>query len=221
MKKEKQQQEILQSIISVYSTKVLHHHVNASGSLSPGTFFDTDSLKNIFKFVNSIEEFKVNNFSGLVPKNILKYNTDDGSLIFYTPAKMQKMIFTESIGIETGDYKIPYLLWIYTDRSLNIFALKGIPNKENMEVFQAPLLNISDEGLMCMGDVKYTNSTGNFNGFAEILEDLFFNSVFTHTNCNNLATENIHNVYKKAFQNPKFDWSKYLISTKKTLKDVI
>ena len=71
-----------------------------------------------------------------------------------------------------------------------------------------------------MGNVYFKNRTGKIDGFSDQLQELFFNSIFTHTNNNELATENIIELYEKA-KSKDFVWDKYLLKTKLTLKDVL
>ena len=54
----------------------------------------------------------------------------------------------------------------------------------------------------------------------EYLQNQFFDSIFTHTNTDVLAKENLHNVYEKA-QNVNFQWNDYLVKLKLKVKDVL
>lgn len=208
----------LKGVISLYDYDVLYHPMGKK-SLLAGRPLKGSSLKSIFSFVAGMEDFVTYSFKGLVPKNIIKYNTESGKIIFYTSECFRTMIFNQK-EIETTTYSIPKLLWVYNRMELKIYALKDEPTDENQILYQAPFLNVSSNGSVCMGSVDFKNKSGNFDGLSEIITDLFFNSIFTHTNCDKLSTENILEVYKKA-KSKDFLWNEYLVPTKLKLIDVL
>ena len=203
MLKEKEKMKQLKGVISIYDYDVLYHPMGKN-SLLAGRPLKASSLKSIFSFVTGMEDFVTYSFKGLVPKNIIKYNTESGKLIFYTP-ECFKMMFFKQDEIKTTNYSIPKLLWVYSRMSLKIFALKDEPTDESQTLYQAPFLNVSNNGSVCMGNVQFKNNSGNFDGLSDIISDLFFNSIFTHSNCDKLATENILKVYEKA-ESKDFSW---------------
>lgn len=208
----------LVGVVAVYDDRVLYHRVK-SGKLSAASFFSASTFKKVFAFVNGYKDFMSFAFSGLVPENILKYNTETGDILFYTKPCYRQMIF-DGIDIPTENYSLPYLLWEYSNHHLSVYALTGEPKTENDTLYQAPFLNVSGSGSVCMGNVKFKNTSGSFENFPEVLQDLFFSSEFTHTNCDKLAKGNIHDVYKLA-RSESFCWKKYLVKTSKTLKDAL
>jgi len=220
-KKEKLESEKLLGVISVYSNTVLYHPKNKKG-LGAGRLLKASSLKSIFKFIEGKSEFLTYSFSGFIPENVLNYNSETGKLIFWTPPQRRLLIFKDDIEIKTQEYNIPAILWSYNGKnSLSVYALKGNKKpKLDDAVCQAPFLNTSSNGKVCMGNVIYTNKTGKFDGYMDILQDLFYNSIFTHTNTNNLATVSIRDAYELA-KDPKFNWDKYLYKTKLKISEVI
>lgn len=202
----------------VYEQGVTFHKKTKTG-FGVGVPPSEKSFKNIFKFLQGREDFSSVKFEGMVPENVLKYCTDTGSITFYTPPQRRMMLFNHD-SIQNTEYNIPWLLWKYSDNSLDVYALKSKPKNEKDKIYQAPMFNISSNGRVCMGNVKFKNSTGKFNGFMDQLQELFFNSIFTHTNNNRLAKRNIHAVYEDA-KNSEFNWNKDLVQTKMTLKDLL
>ena len=70
-----------------------------------------------------------------------------------------------------------------------------------------------------MGNASFTKSGKNFTEMMTHVQDQFFNSVFTHTNNNSLATENILSLYEKA-KSKSFSWDQYLVQSKKTFEEI-
>ena len=207
----------LLGIISVYNDASYFQQFSNNKLLSrkPMT---KKSLKTIFKFLNSENDFSGYKFKGIIPKNVIFINTDSGEIAFTTNIQRRKMIFKDSF--KTTEYNIPKLLWVFKNNSLSVFALKSdIKSNENY-LFQAPFLNVGKTGSVCMGNTKFENNFAYFEDFMEYLQNQFFDSVFTHTNTDVLAKENLHDVYEKA-QNVNFQWNDYLVKLKLKVKDVL
>lgn len=207
----------LLGIISVYNDASYFQQFSNNKLLSrkPMT---KKSLKTIFKFLNSENDFSGYKFKGIIPKNVISINTDSGDIAFTTNIQRRKMIFKNSF--KTTEYNIPKLLWVFKNNSLNVFALKSdIKSNENY-LFQAPFLNVGSTGSVCMGNTRFENNFEYFEDFMEYLQNQFFDSVFTHTNTDILAKENLYDVYEKA-QNVNFQWNDYLVKLKLKVKDVL
>ncbi len=207
----------LLGIISVYNDASYFQQFSNNKLLSrkPMT---KKSLKTIFKFLNSENDFSGYKFKGIIPKNVIFINTDSGEIAFTTNIQRRKMIFKDSF--KTTEYNIPKLLWVFKNNSLSVFALKSdIKSNENY-LFQAPFLNVNGKGSVCMGNTKFENNFEYFEDFMEYLQNQFFDSVFTHTNTDILAKENLYDVYEKA-QNVNFQWNDYLVKLKLKVKDVL
>ena len=207
----------LLGIISVYNDASYFQQFSNNKLLSrkPMT---KKSLKTIFKFLNSENDFSGYKFKGIIPKNVISINTDSGDIAFTTNIQRRKMIFKNSF--KTTEYNIPKLLWVFKNNSLSVFALKSdIKSNENY-LFQAPFLNVGSTGSVCMGNTRFENNFEYFEDFMEYLQNQFFDSVFTHTNTDILAKENLHDVYEKA-QNVNFQWNDYLVKLKLKVKDVL
>ena len=207
----------LLGIISVYNDASYFQQFSNNKLLSrkPMT---KKSLKTIFKFLNSENDFSGYKFKGIIPKNVISINTDSGDIAFTTNIQRRKMIFKNSF--KTTEYNIPKLLWVFKNNSLSVFALKSdIKSNENY-LFQAPFLNVGKTGSVCMGNTRFENNFEYFEDFMEYLQNQFFDSIFTHTNTDVLAKENLHDVYEKA-QNVNFQWNDYLVKLKLKVKDVL
>ena len=207
----------LLGIISVYND-VSYFQQFSNNKLLSRKPMTKKSLKTIFKFLNSENDFSGYKFKGIIPKNVISIDTDSGEIAFTTNVQRRKMIFRDSF--KTTEYNIPKLLWVFKNNSLSVFALKSdIKSNENY-LFQAPFLNVGNTGSVCMGNTRFENNFEYFEDFMEYLQNQFFNSVFTHTNTDILAKENLHDVYEKA-QDVNFQWNNYLVKLKLKVKDVL
>jgi PRTRC genetic system protein B len=218
-KKKKEEKTDLIGVISVYENLVLYHS-NKNGELSAGKLLDKESMKKIFKFLQTGSDLVSYKFEGMVPENVLKYNSDNGDLLFYTKPQRRTMIFKKDLPVQTAEYNLPYILWQYTNGSLKVFSLKSKPKNEKDILYNAPFFNTNSSGLVCMGNVNYKNNTGKFNGFMDQLQELFFNSIFNASHNNKMATENIIDFYEKA-KSKDFNWNEYLVKSSYTLKNVL
>ena len=133
----------------------------------------------------TVNEKKQRNF--LNPKGILSPNVvflktgNDGFALWRTPAKRVKMLFTESLGIPSGEASVPALLWKAGKNFLSIFAVADGPLNEQTVLFHAPFFNVYSDGRVCMGNVpvKIQNDCC-LETFMELWQEYFFNSYFSH-----------------------------------------
>jgi len=122
--------------------------------------------------------------SGLMPGRVLYLNPDtqQGYVIWHTPAMNASLLFQESLHIPNGKAYLPALVWRATLHDLSVFALK-----ENEELTletglcHAPFFNISENGRVCMGSVKMKfKRDDHLEAFMSKWENGFLNSYFSH-----------------------------------------
>lgn len=217
MKKRLLEDNKLSYIISVYENSVYFQKVERE-KLSARKCLTKKSLIKMFHFLNSDNDSFVHKFIGIIPKNVISFNSNTGDISFTTNEQIKKLLFSSNFKI--AEYKIPKLLWVYKNNSLSLFALKGNVKSENDFLYQAPFLNIDSEGSVCMGNTKFSNNFQNFEFFMKYLQEQFFLSVFTHTNVDKLCKGNLNDIYKMA-ESPDFNWNNYLLKTKLKIKDVL
>lgn len=211
----------LNGVIAIYDDTALFHSVEDNGDLSAGKYLQANTLSELFKFLNGNYDFSTYKFSGMVPKNVLKYSTDTGDITFYTEPQRRTMIFHENTGLKTREYNIPFIIWKYYNGSLYVFSCKEIPDNEQTKLYQAPFLNTNSSGGVCMGNVRFKNRYTDFKVFMENIQDLFFNSVFNATHVEKLTKNDLFKTYEKA-SSKDFSWDNSLVELKnKTLKDIL
>ena len=211
----------LNFVIAGYEDKLVYHE-NVDGELKAGKPISEDSLKSIFKVLNSkfIDFDTTYEFKNMIPKNVIKFSTDEIKIIWYTPSTIKKLFFSDEVPIETGCYPVPVLLWKLVNNSLYVYALDSIPKSFNSKLYNAPFFNTSSDGSICMGNARFTNDTNtNYEEIISLAETAFFNSYFTHSSNNNLLKENYVEYMNKSVSELKFK-TKSLVKSNKLIKDI-
>ena len=109
----------LKAIISCYETHTFFHDV-IDGELGPATNLTEENIKTIFKSTikNAKEKIIFMKFKSLIPENVLHFDVQNNSVIFYTKPTFKKLFFASPLKREPAFYKIPFLLWVYRNKSL-------------------------------------------------------------------------------------------------------
>ncbi|BFM45040.1 hypothetical protein CFS9_36810 [Flavobacterium sp. CFS9] len=126
---------------------------------------------------------------GILAANILHIipSLDRGAVLWYTKPQKRTLHFIESLGIADGRASLPAMIWQATRNGLRVFAVVGNRRPtENTPLFHAPLLNIYEDGRVCMGSVSIRiKNSASLEEFTGAWEDYFFNSYFSHLMGNN------------------------------------
>ena len=209
----------LKGILTCYEKNAFYHKYE-DGQLGPAENITLRVLNKFFKLSKSDKKNSFMKFRGIIPENVLHFDIFDNSIMFYTRPQYRELFFERHLGIPTSKYRIPFLLWIYKGRNLKVFALKSKP-KIDSELYQAPFMNISDSGSVCMGNVKYGNEENYFDDLMQDITDKFFNSLFTHTNTDRLLKMNYLTYLKEYANKQGYNFSELLVETKYKLKDFL
>lgn len=214
----------LKHIIAVYGNRtVVHDYISDNKKkLSTGKPLTQDSAKGIFKFIED-RNFEVTyKFEKIIPCNVLNFDTETSSIIWHTKPQIKELHFSDSLPMHSGHYPIPALVWKLTSSGLDVFAIKEEPTNIHIKLYQAPFLNTSSSGSVCMGTTKYKSKSHFYDKWINKAESAFFNSVFTHTNTDKLLTINIVDAMQEMFekQSKIFD-NDLLVETKMTLNNII
>lgn len=179
-----------------------------------------DKLKTL---LDSSEEYKTYSFDGIIPNNVLKFKSDTCNIVWTSDAKKRTLLFSDALPIQSGTYPVPKLLWKFDGKTLKVFALTAADITENSNLYQAPFLNVSNSGEVCMGTAKTKCKSTNYNTIIAFLENQFFNSYFTHTNTNDLIKGNITSMYleQQEKKTKSFDNQLLLINGNQTVKNIL
>lgn len=117
----------------------------------------------------------------LSPTVVFLKTGNDGYAIWHTPAQKVNLLFTESLGIPSGEANVPALLWKATKNTLSVFAVQDEKIMEQTMLYHAPFFNVYADGKVCMGNipVKIPNDCG-LEIFMALWQEYFFNSYFSH-----------------------------------------
>lgn len=196
------------------------YHEVVGTKLTAGMPLTKDTARNIFTCLEGdLIKFR---FKGMLPKNLIHFNFKGSfQLIWYIHPNQQMLYFDARMGIPSGKYPLPKLIFKLVGNSLKVFAVNRKDTlSDGTTLYHAPLLNIGKQGNVCMG-----NASMDYDGF-EYYEDVmgfveqqFFRSVFTETHHNSLVDGNIVKVMKQHFEKPSF-YDGVLIANKMTLKQL-
>jgi len=120
----------------------------------------------------------------LLPENVLYLKPGSaGFAVWYTPAKLVKLLFSNDLNIPCGEAYVPPMVWKADKRSLFLYALKtskrpGI--KTNL--YYSPYFNVKADESICMGTVDVDHKRVRcLEDFITAWETYFFNSYFSHS----------------------------------------
>lgn len=163
--------------------------------------------------------------SGVLPNSVLYVSSkSEGKVVWFTPASKRDLLFSNSLGIASGAYHLPALLWKATKDHLHVFALKS--NKrptDKTALYKAPIFNIHETGLVCMGTVNIDlDDVDDLQSFINHWENYFFNSHFSHLLGELSPVKgNIIQLYQSLHQTGSIFPLNELLPINKTVKNII
>lgn len=211
----------LNGIIAVYDLDIKFFPFE-NNTIQPERMPIKDNLKPLIKILNFDNTFKPYAFDNLIPNNVLNFKTDEPYIVWTSEKKKKKLLFSDGLPMQSAVYPIPKLLWKYNKGTLQVFALSDSQNiKETNPLYQAPFLNVSNQGDVCLGNIEI-NETTSLNKLIKHIEYAFFNSYFTHTNTDTLINGNITDMYinQRNQRTNAFD-DKLLIKTNNKIKTIL
>jgi PRTRC genetic system protein B len=170
---------------------------------------------------NVDKEEKMTSFGGYIADNLLycqKGKSDSFKLIWHTEPQKRNLLFKKETQISDGERWIPGLIWIGTHTDLRIYAYREFKGLQT-NLYQAPFFNVNESGWVCLGSAsnyfkKSILPLKDINKIIQAFEYMFFNSVFTHANVDNLIDGNLSLYMQELLNtNVRFD-PKKLISVK-------
>lgn len=211
--------EKLKFLIAVYDggNMAYHNYDKENDCLGAPEQLTTGSTKHLFKFVKGQKMDHDYSFgSNIIPNEVLYFKSDEKYIIWYTKPCVKEILFKNEL-IKSGEFPIPYLLWSLKGKSLYVNALYRKPKSLEDTLYQAPFMNVSSSGSVCMGSANFSSSSINYMEIIEKIESAFFNSYFTHTNENSLLNGNFIELLEEMRNTKKFN-NKLLIKKKDKIK---
>jgi len=132
-----------------------------------------------------VTERKQSNFlnpKGLLSLNIVFLKTgNNGYAIWRTSAQKVRLLFTEDLGIPSGEAHVPALLWKAGKNGIMVYAVTDEHISPNTTLYHAPFFNVYAEGRVCMGNVGVNIPNDCcLETFIALWQEYFFNSYFSH-----------------------------------------
>ena len=154
------------------------HRINANNQLGLGRVV---SNQQITVALSEAANSGLNKVPQVLPSTLLV--DTPATLVWYAKRKLQRMWFR--VGSKPISFLVewpPLLFQLSKDsRSLRVFALGSDQRpSERTRLYHAPLMNISDNGLLCQGTAKLPGELS-VASIAEC-ESTVYDSQFTHTN---------------------------------------
>ncbi|WPU94695.1 PRTRC system protein B [Mucilaginibacter sabulilitoris] len=161
---------------------------------------------------------------GLMPNKVLYVNNEKGGYaVWYTPPQEVTLFFSDSLGIKSGNGKVPAMIWRAGRESLAVYALKGNRKPtEKTALYHAPFFNIYHDGKVCMGNVRIDiGQETRLEDFMQQWEKYYWNSYFSHLmNDHNPVTENIVQLWQTQINTERTFPCQVLKPTNYTLKNL-
>lgn len=196
------------------------HHAVTSGQLGPAKPLTDEFLTKLS------EELERRVKVEILPEKVLVRTPH--TIVWWTPERRRRIYFTTSHGDEpTADlsghfYQHPALVWMVTGHALVIRALATNDRPtETTPLYLAPYWNTSEDGHVCLGDMKRPDTTTART--IDEWEEGFFASRFTHPNATKLlkwSQPYISWVRSELLHVPFFP-TQYLVDAKQTLEQFI
>ena len=121
---------------------------------------------------------------GLMPQNFLVADSRIGQekYIWWTPPGKKNLYFSESIGVQDGEYNMPGCIFAVLGERLHVFAFEGNEPKQKGELLYGPFFNYYADCGICLGSakVKWPDDI-TWKDIQTHWETLFWNSVNSHS----------------------------------------
>lgn len=170
------------------------------------------------------DSLKLLRSDGITPANLLSFDAQSATVIWYTKAQFRELLFSESLGIKSGIAHVPPMLWKADRSSLHVYALKtNAKPTENTCLYYAPFFNVYEKGEVCMGTVDINASeTCSVQELMSLWENYFFNSYFSHLmSDHNPVKENCVLLWENLLGTNKSFPKEMLVKTNKKLIDIL
>lgn len=162
----------------VYSNYLEVHEI-IDGKFGPGKPCTEKTIRDLQKVLIKQKKNTYTHLKGLVPSNLiyLDSNTSKPILVWRTEKHKQQLLFSKNTEIASGEAEVPNMIWKW-DGSLEIYAYKEWKEMDT-KLFYVPLPN-TNQGGVCLGNVKIKESFENINDAMEAAMGYYWNSTFTH-----------------------------------------
>jgi hypothetical protein len=167
------------------------------------------------------ENFDALQFKSIIPSNVLYFKSVDEtpSIIWYRESETRLLHFKEDMGIKSGNYIMPKVIFRFHNNDLSVFRITDEMITEKTALNLLPLPNIHDDSTVCLGGAKRNRQS-------KCLEDVIlkYEELFYHTRFNVFHNDEYFptgtNISELTMNLDIRQWPIKLSETK-TLKDLI
>lgn len=160
-----------------FASTATRHSITRQNTLSLGRVISLPTI------LNEMSEL-VSNQCGqksILPEKVLL--DSEQKIVWYTRRNVAPMWFRSENGALSFRVEWPPLFWVVSksNRSLKVFALPTSSRPtDNTKLYHAPLMNVSEDGVVCQGTAKLPEHIGV--STLGLCEDVIYDSQFTHVN---------------------------------------
>lgn len=197
---------------------------NGKYKVGPSAPVDMEFLTDLVSSIK-VENFKALKFKALVPDNVLYYHSEDAepTIIWEHKSCEKQLYFKKDMGIESGIYKLPNILFATHKDDLYCFridAQEGI-NKDLtlQQLHMMPLPNIYDDCKVCLGGNESKMKKAKcLEEYIKNMEDLFFKTRFNALHHESFGKDTI---VVDVMRSKNINNFPYVLAPIKTLKELL
>ncbi len=147
------------------------------GNSSPA---DAEFLRDLVSTIKA-ENFEALQFKGIIPSNVLYFKSIDESpiLLWYRESETRRLVFSDELGMESGEYIMPKILFSVKHGELSVFRIDEDTFNDTTILNLVPLPNIHDDSTVCLGNgSKKQKKSKCLEDVIANYEELFYNTRF-------------------------------------------
>jgi hypothetical protein len=126
------------------------------------------------------ENFDALQFKSIIPSNVLYFKSVDEtpSIVWYRESETRMLHFKEDMGIKSGNYIMPKVIFMLHDNDLSVFRITDEMITEKTALYFLPLPNIHDDSTVCLGGAKRNRQSKCLEDIIQKYEELFYQTRF-------------------------------------------
>lgn len=163
----------------IYDDYIEVHQIK-DGKLGPGKPCSEEGIKQLQKVLVKRKRGTFTSIKGIVPEGMIYLDSDTTNPVFVwrTEKHKQKLYFSKTTGIASGEAEVPNMIWCWAKENLTVYAYKKWKGMDT-ELFYVPLPN-TNQGGVCLGNVKIKKDLVSIEDVIKSAMNYYWNSTFTH-----------------------------------------
>lgn len=198
----------------------LHRNSEGSYQLGSASPLVAEKIKAICQVVQ--EETTIQRqWRGMLPRNLLSFETNPERLIWQVPAAQRTLHF-QLEGLSSGTFWCPSLiLEVTANQALRVYAVKSGNVRESTRLYRAPFPNIQ-HGRVCLGSAqRWIKEPTTYAALMKQWESIFFDSTFNSDSAHQRAKQPLAELWGPLLNRDVRFPTKALLKTPLTLNDLL